>query len=41
MSENESINHEDMKLLLTIDSAEGEAENINIHAIEKFGSVKK
>ncbi len=41
MAENESISPEDMKLLFVTDSAEEVVEHIKIHAIEKFGLVKK
>ncbi len=41
MAENESISSEDMKLLFVTDSAEEVIEHIKVHAIEKFGLVKK
>ena len=41
MAENESISPEDMKLFFVTDAAEGLVEHIKIHAIKKFGLVKK
>ncbi|SRX72883.1 LOG family protein [Aequorivita antarctica] len=41
MAENESISREDMKLLFVTDSAEEVVEHIKVHAIERFGLVKK
>lgn len=41
MAENESISKEDMKLLFVTDSAEEVVEHIKVHAIERFGLVKK
>jgi hypothetical protein len=41
MAENESISPEDMKLLFVTDSAEEVIEHIKIHAIKRFGLVKK
>ena len=41
MADNESISHEDMKLLFVTDSAEEVVAHIKIHAIKRFGLVKK
>ena len=41
MAENESISPEDMKLLFVTDSAEEVIEHVKIHAIKRFGLVKK
>ncbi len=41
MVENESISPEDLDLIFVTDSAEEVVEHIKIHAIERFGLVKK
>ncbi|RMA58771.1 hypothetical protein BXY75_2148 [Ulvibacter antarcticus] len=41
MAENESISPEDMELLFVTDSAEEVVKHIEVHAIKKFGLVKK
>ncbi len=41
MAEEESIDHEDMKLLFVTDSVEELEAHLRTHAIEKFGLIKK
>ncbi len=41
MAENESISKEDMKLLFITDSVEDMVEHLKIHAVQKFGLIRK